>query len=83
MSEEKALRRNGGRSPPGSKRQLAGLRLGNSMDRSLQMESGQGSPRGPLSVDLSESGTQGSLGMENELARTFDLQELDPDSNNE
>ena len=42
-----------------------------------KFENGDHSPRGPLSVDLSEEGTSRSGTVDDELARTFDLRDLE------
>lgn len=47
-----------------------------SPDKELH-DSGDQSPRGPLSVDLSEEGTSRSGTVDDELARTFDLRDLE------
>lgn len=55
-------------SPPATLKQLGG---------GAPSSDYQASPRGPLSVDSSEFDTNRSSGMDGDLARTFDIQDLE------
>ncbi len=57
-------------SPPTTQRRL------DSVATSSERDSGNHSPRGPLSVDLSEEGQSRSGTQDDLLARTFDVQGL-------
>lgn len=63
-------------SPNGSSPNNTRLNLAPSSSPDKQ-QSGDQSPRGPLSVDLSEGETSRSGTVDDELARTFDLRDLE------